>query len=581
MCSSDLACPADIVTAGGTVCNAGSGDLCDPDEVCSGTADVACPADRVASATTVCNAGSGDLCDPDELCSGTAGVACPADTVASATTVCNAGSGDVCDPDELCSGTAGVACPADIVTAGGTVCNAGSGDLCDPDEVCSGTADAACPADVIAVADTVCRGAADDCDVAELCDGAGSCPNDGFAAAGNACGDPSDTACDNSDSCDGSGSCLANFELATTECRSSTGQCDVAELCDGTGGCPADALAAAGTPCGDRSDTSCDKPDSCDASGSCLVNFEPVTTECRSAIGGCDVAELCNGAGSCPEDAFVAAATVCRPLAGGCDVAESCTGSAAACPPDAFRGPGSACRPASGVCDVADACTGASAACADGLVPAGTVCRPDTGTCDVAEACTGNSVACPPDASIRVDFDGAAAPDAFANATPLTVQYAALGVVWQGTGAVLDEAALPGLAGQSPPNFAAYADGEPLLGGTSGSFDAIDLTCPAKEVSFLVGADSTATFVAAAFDTIGNRLDDFGVQIDPDLRQVTLRAVNGLITRVEYETFALGQGEPVPAFAVDSLFVPEPGALLGPLAALTALGLVTARRAKQ
>jgi len=27
--------------------------------------------------------------------------------------------------------------------------------------------------------------------------------------------------------------------------------------------------------------------------------------------------------------------------------------------------------------------------------------------------------------------------------------------------------------------------------------------------------------------------------------------------------------------------VPEPGALLGPLAALTALGLVTARRAKQ
>ena len=60
----------------------------------------------MAPATTVCNAGSGDLCDVDELCTGTADQACPVDTVAGAGTVCNAGSGDLCDPDEVCSGTA-------------------------------------------------------------------------------------------------------------------------------------------------------------------------------------------------------------------------------------------------------------------------------------------------------------------------------------------------------------------------------------------------------------------------------------------------------------------------------------------
>ena len=190
----------------GAVCNAGSGDVCDPDEVCSGTAG-ACPADTIASAATVCNAGSGDLCDPDEHCAGTADAACPADTVTAGGTVCNAGSGDLCDPDEVCSGTADAACPADTIASAATVCNAGSGDLCDPDELCSGTADAACPADVIAVANTVCRGAADDCDVAEVCDGVGSnCPADAFAGAGTICS--SGDECLMEEHCDAGGLCI-------------------------------------------------------------------------------------------------------------------------------------------------------------------------------------------------------------------------------------------------------------------------------------------------------------------------------------------------------------------------------------
>ena len=97
-------------------------EQCDEGDGINGTAGSCCSVTcEFVSAGAVCNAGSGDVCDPDELCSGTAG-ACPADRVASDTEVCNAGSGDLCDPDELCSGTAGVACPADVIAVADTVC---------------------------------------------------------------------------------------------------------------------------------------------------------------------------------------------------------------------------------------------------------------------------------------------------------------------------------------------------------------------------------------------------------------------------------------------------------------------------
>ena len=92
------------------------------------------PADVVASTSTVCNAGSGDLCDPDELCTGVADVACPADVFASATTVCGPGSGSVCDPDELCLGVSDAACPAEVFASEGTACEMLG--LCDVSGVC-------------------------------------------------------------------------------------------------------------------------------------------------------------------------------------------------------------------------------------------------------------------------------------------------------------------------------------------------------------------------------------------------------------------------------------------------------------
>ena len=87
--------------------------FCDQDE----DVHAACRARPVRQTTrrgkvnVVCRAGSGDLCDPDERCTGISGQGCPADVVANPTTVCRAGSGDVCDPTEHCTAVPGAAVP--------------------------------------------------------------------------------------------------------------------------------------------------------------------------------------------------------------------------------------------------------------------------------------------------------------------------------------------------------------------------------------------------------------------------------------------------------------------------------------
>jgi hypothetical protein len=83
----------------------------------------------------VCNTGSGDLCDPDEVCSGTAEDPCPADTFEPASTVCRADAGQ-CDVEENCPGAADAGCPANSFEPSGTSCN--DGDLCTQNEECNG-----------------------------------------------------------------------------------------------------------------------------------------------------------------------------------------------------------------------------------------------------------------------------------------------------------------------------------------------------------------------------------------------------------------------------------------------------------
>ncbi len=162
---------------------------------------------------------------------------------------------------------------------------------------------------------------------------------------------------------------------------------------------------AAGSTCGSQSDTDCDNPNTCDATGTCLDNFEPITTECRPVNGVCDVADFCDGSGSCDPDAFVSAGTECRANDGDvnsrgfiCDPAESCTGTGADCPADVVSGSNIVCNGGSGnanggsVCDPADYCTGvAGESCPanTNLEPLGTVCRAALGECDFEELCSG------------------------------------------------------------------------------------------------------------------------------------------------------------------------------------------------
>ena len=197
-------CPSNVVAGPGTTCRTGSGDVCDPDEMCTGNAGQACPADTVRPPTLICRDGSGDACDPIEMCTGVPGASCSPDVVAPPSTICRVGSGDVCDPNETCTGNAGQACPTDVIAPATTVCNAGSGDQCDPDERCTGTPGERCPTDTVTPPGTVCRaGSGDACDPEERCAGVAdqACPTDVVASDGTSCNE--DDVCTSPDTCQG------------------------------------------------------------------------------------------------------------------------------------------------------------------------------------------------------------------------------------------------------------------------------------------------------------------------------------------------------------------------------------------
>ncbi len=94
---------------------------------------------------------------------------------------------------------------------------------------------------------------------ADLCE-AGSCIYPSLAA-GTPCGDPTETPCDHADTCSGFGFCRDN-------------------------------LTPAGTSCGDPTDSFCDHPDSCDGNGECADNVVPDGTLCPDDL-------FCNGAETC------------------------------------------------------------------------------------------------------------------------------------------------------------------------------------------------------------------------------------------------------------------------------------------
>jgi hypothetical protein len=121
----------------------------------------------------LCRAGSGDLCDPDERCTGFSGQGCPPDVVANPSTVCRAGSGDMCDPSENCTAVPGQACPANTITPAGTQCRASAG-ACDVAESCTGVGGQTCPANGFQPATTPCNVDNNVCTV-DACNGIGAC----------------------------------------------------------------------------------------------------------------------------------------------------------------------------------------------------------------------------------------------------------------------------------------------------------------------------------------------------------------------------------------------------------------------
>src|SRR5207249_1675227 len=157
----------------GATCRVGSGDVCDPDEVCTGTS-TSCPTDVFESSSYVCRAAGGE-CDVAENCPGTAGGVCPADTKKTSGTACTS-DGNPCTLDQ-CNGTS-VTCQHPAGNAGATLSLHDALPI-DPDEVCTGTS-ASCPTDVLESSSYVCRAAGGECDVAENCPGTagGACPAD-------------------------------------------------------------------------------------------------------------------------------------------------------------------------------------------------------------------------------------------------------------------------------------------------------------------------------------------------------------------------------------------------------------------
>ena len=121
----------------------------------------------------------------------------------------------MCDPDERCSGVVGEGCPANVVANPSTVCRTGSGDSCDPDETCTAIPGAACPSDVVATAGTRMP-----CRERYLRRRRGvqrhrraACPADALAAAETPC-DADNDPC-TVDECDGGGMCV---QLSPTTC---------------------------------------------------------------------------------------------------------------------------------------------------------------------------------------------------------------------------------------------------------------------------------------------------------------------------------------------------------------------------
>jgi hypothetical protein len=192
------------------------------------------------------------------------------------------------------------------------------------------------------------------------------------------------------------------FQAATVVCRPSAGACDVAETCNGAGSCPADGKANNGTACDDsngctQTDTcqsgvctganpvTCAPLDQCHDVGTC----SPATGQCSNPAKGdgasCNDGNACTRTDSCQAGACTGANPVSCTAQDDCHVAGTCDTSSGLCSNPA-KADGAGCNDGD-PCTKTDVCTagvcaGAAVTCSasDECHTAGS-CVADAGTC--------------------------------------------------------------------------------------------------------------------------------------------------------------------------------------------------------
>ncbi len=378
-CDDTRSCTSDTCSAGFCVFTPDN-VACDNGLFCDG-ADICDPSDPGSNPVTGC-VSSGDPCATGTECNNSCNEAADNCNV-SAGTACT-DDGNVCTDDQ-CDGSGACAHPANTAACDdGLYCNGAdtcSGGACDQHagDPCLGGAECA----------NVCDDTADSCNV----------------TAGTACTDDGNVCTD--DQCDGSGACAHPANTAACDdglyCNGadtcSGGACDqhVGDPCLGGPECNNvcneavdNCISAAGTACGDSSDTACSNPDSC-LGGVCQTNDEPSGISCDDGFF-CTGIDSCDGVGACLSegDPCVSSGMLCDESAGECvtciadadcddslycNGAETCAGGI--CIDGADPCPGGICEEASGNCV---ACTD-DTDCDDGLY------------CNGLETCSGGTCA--------------------------------------------------------------------------------------------------------------------------------------------------------------------------------------------
>jgi len=118
----------------------------------------------------------------------------------------------------------------------------------------------------------------------------GKCITNQVQDLGTPCGDQTESSCDKADSCDADGNCLPNYMEDGHVCGVEETDCMTAESCS-NGVCSPAAPKPIFTPCGNQTDTACNKADYCSGFGVCLSNLIDKGTKCGDAAGDCDAPE--------------------------------------------------------------------------------------------------------------------------------------------------------------------------------------------------------------------------------------------------------------------------------------------------